>query len=884
MCLSFRSFATNVVPAMLLVAAVAVGPHASAQGAPDAAQRQKVAEAVEHLSSADPAERDSASKYLWSVGEAAMPALREAAAGDDAEAALRAAEILRHLRYGIRPDTPKIILDLLAQYRQSDRLAAGAAVTGLAARGPVGVRVLAGLWQEENDPERRRLLSQALSENARAAAALLLADRTPAAVVPLLDAATEAPAPLAERAMRDLAAVLALNGDAAALDERVARLKPLVADTAQDDAVRRRSARMLVYLCRARGDLSAARWAAEQAGDVELVRSVLTEARDWKALAEQSLPAQGPAADVEAIGFNAAYRRLAGDESGAAEWTTRLLEHLEKRPDDVALVVESLFLNDRPEDGMDLLMKHRQFAESAELLAPRMGFEDLFRLEQMVREQKETDLPYVEMRAAAARHFLGERQAPRQTVERLLIENDRVGDYPRYVALAETATSMRMADLADECAVHGLTAARPIDNVASLLAAAGYTPGERAARWWSTLRGKYKEPTRITFGRLRSLLRGELPDAQLLSLARAAAEDLLRANSAARDEWLLPIGDTFVDAGRADAARSYFGWLAGRAPVPGAFVRLGDLDAGAGQWESAAALYARAWDADRARPLPLLLRGAALAKLGRGKEAKELIDLAHLLPLADENARHALMVELVRRGMTDEARRERDALSRTAAFGSWQQGDAVRRAGDEAYEKGDYLTAAALWDRAFLDVQSTGTRFAEPWHNLAMPALVHRARALGLMRAGDLPAAFKEADLAMKYSPGDADAIIAVVNELDRLGRKPQAEGFYRKYTAPYRKLCETYPESGQAHNQLAWTQAKCNRELDDALRHATRAVELEPKNTASLDTLAETHFVRGEAQKAIEVMNRCVELEPKERRHQEQLARFSKALSGAAR
>ena len=114
-----------------------------------------------------------------------------------------------------------------------------------------------------------------------------------------------------------------------------------------------------------------------------------------------------------------------------------------------------------------------------------------------------------------------------------------------------------------------------------------------------------------------------------------------------------------------------------------------------------------------------------------------------------------------------------------------------------------------------------------------------------------------------------------------RGGRKPDADDLYRRHAASYREMCAAYPDSGQCHNQLAWAEAKCGRELDDALKHAQRAVDLEPDNTASLDTLAETHYQRGEYQKAIEAMNKCVELEPKEKHHAEQLERFSKALTG---
>jgi tetratricopeptide (TPR) repeat protein len=139
----------------------------------------------------------------------------------------------------------------------------------------------------------------------------------------------------------------------------------------------------------------------------------------------------------------------------------------------------------------------------------------------------------------------------------------------------------------------------------------------------------------------------------------------------------------------------------------------------------------------------------------------------------------------------------------------------------------------------------------------------------------------EEADLAMRYTPGDADALIALVNELDKLGRKSEADTFYARHVQRLRALCDQWPRSGQMHNQYAWVAAKCKRELDESLKHARRAVEIEPTNTASLDTLAEAHFQRGEVQQAIEVMNKCVELEPKEKHHAEQLERFNKALTG---
>jgi tetratricopeptide (TPR) repeat protein len=897
----------------------AAGAFAAEPGAPAVDPQQKqIADAIARLSSADPAEREEATRVLWAAGDAAVVALTEAAAGDDVEVARRASEILRNLHYGIRPDTPRAVIDLLNQYRQADRAGVLVAVNGLSARGTVGVRILSRLWKEEREAWRRTLLAQRLAERSRTAAALLLADGSPDAVLPLLEAAADASAPFGEQAMRDLAAYLLVR-DKRGLDERVAQLKPLVAAQSPADAgaepgadagganagaaagpfvgpmagggarqplsAKGKAAYLLAYLCRARSDLPAARWAAEQSGDPSLLESLLVETADWKAMAARAARRSGIPDSIEDLGFAAAYHRMAGDEAGAQKFADLISVYATRHPDDNWLAAEALFLNDRPDAGMNILLDRRNYSAAAALLAPRMKFKELFDLAERARAEKSTEAAKIEARAAAAHYFLGDKDAGKQALEKLLEANERDHDFELYVVIAEAATAMRQPGLADECAVRALGVARPMDDLDDLFDGAGLAPGERSSRWWTMLRLKYKEPVRLTYGRLRTLLRGELPAAQLESLARAAGEEVMKQPAGDRDAWLLDIGQTLVSAGQRDAAKNFFRRLnaapARPNPVPVAFVRLGDFEAEDGHWADAAALYRSAWEMDRTRPLPLLLRGHALTRIGREKEGRELIDLAHLMPLADEAARHELMSELAKRKLTAESNRERDLIVRTAAFSSWYLGDTLRRVGDEAYEKGEYASAATLWDRAFLDNQSKATRFAEPWANFAMPSLVHRARALGLMRSGDLDAARKEADLAMLYTPGDADALIAFVNELDKLGKKEEADDTYKRHTAPYKALCDAHPDSGQSHNQLAWAQAKCRRELDDAIRHAGRAVELEPDNTASLDTLAEAHFQRGEYQKAIETINKCIELEPKDKHHAEQLERFGKALAG---
>jgi tetratricopeptide (TPR) repeat protein len=66
-----------------------------------------------------------------------------------------------------------------------------------------------------------------------------------------------------------------------------------------------------------------------------------------------------------------------------------------------------------------------------------------------------------------------------------------------------------------------------------------------------------------------------------------------------------------------------------------------------------------------------------------------------------------------------------------------------------------------------------------------------------------------------------------------------------------------------------------CRRDLDDALKHSQKAVELEPKAAGYLDTLAEIHFRKGNREKAVELMKKCIEFEPANSYFKKQLVRF---------
>ena len=255
-------FSVRACPVILLTVSLWLAPDTSGQAAPDTppqAPQGEIDKAVERLGSADPADREAASKYLWSLGEAAEESLQRAAEGDDLEAAPRRRDpaadprgrAARHAEGHSRPDRPVPSVAPLG-----DREAVNPVLTGLTNAGPAGMHILTRLWQQEADEGRRRLLGQGLAERARSAAPVLLADGDAAAALELLEAAAEAGSPWSEPAVRDLAAVLLLRNGGAGLDDRVARLKPLVANPTGAEQVSARPAPRRWPTCAGRGAIS----------------------------------------------------------------------------------------------------------------------------------------------------------------------------------------------------------------------------------------------------------------------------------------------------------------------------------------------------------------------------------------------------------------------------------------------------------------------------------------------------------------------------------------------------------------------------------------------------------------------------------------------------
>ncbi len=824
----------------------------------DEGQQSRIDQAILDLASHDFVRREAASHELWSAGHAAEPALRQALRSSDPEVVFRVRGILADFSYGLLPDTPKELLTLLEQYRGGNAEARALVVQALGQQGPVGMGLLLKLQHEEEDPNQRSSLADALSGCRQAAIGLIHDGKDPAAEALLRAAASGEDGAGA----RDYAAFLLLRGR---LDESLREAAGSVAPPAGGERLR-------AFLCRAKGDLNGARAAAQRSGDSALFESILMERGEWNLLAQRSAVRAEQEPSLESFSYAMGYCRLSGDAAGFSKWMAAIRDFVARQPDEAAQAAETFFLNGRSREAIELLLSHNEFSNAGEFLAVRGEFDELLGLVERAKANAPAELPKVQALAARTLGQLGEKQRAQQLLEEAA--QGKADDEPFGGAdVIRVARSLSLGELSDRYLLSALGDSADALPPASLFQQAGMGDGTAASMWWKLLRNRFagEQPAQI-LARLRRILLRQLPPAELRALCNELIPACLASPAESRDPALEAIGSTLQAAGLADdASRCFERWSNfGLSAAP--LIRVGDLRASARRWAEAADFYGRAWDKERTNPIPLALRGWALMQAGEASSGRKNMEEAHLLPLGDEAVRNDLYDALVKHGLNDEAKRERELILRTGGFLSRAIDRVNSDLGDEALARGDHTAAVRFFELAYIDNLSPGTMFVNNLANLTAPTEVRRARALAALGAGDLAGAMKHIEEAWQNLPGETNGSIELINALQKQGHPPQAEALYRRALDVQARLLARYPQSSMLNNNIAWLQANCRRDLKDAVAHAQRAVEGAPDNVAILDTLAEAYYQSGDRANAIATMRKCVALQPAVKRHQERL------------
>lgn len=702
------------------------------------------------------------------------------------------------------------------------------------------------------------------------------------------------------------------------LAERIA-----VTREAYDKDSKPADARLLVYLHRAAGDLSAAVAIAKSLDDPQLLRPLYVEQQAWReaaALEAQAHQAAPVAAStffvdtpdslrIEQLGMLAAYYRRARMTDEFESTIKAIQDFAGTHKDNEDLVwnaTEALLLNDRFDKGLELarlsriekaftLLTYRHDYDSAMALVglgtavvPDRAWYDALAIDGKSDQEKKLNRFKFAIRIARTRSHLGQMAE----AERILKVLEQVASSAP--TTSGSPTSQQYSEqLAAGLFQMGLRERAWAVAASSMSPSTNYPPnvlnymyGTReveADAWWLFFRDKFPEEAPVAcFNRVYLALypaEDESADAYSKTFEAAMAFGASVTSDAQRTLYWRGLGETCRLRGLNDKAIECLQKTVGGTTDTSRTIAT--LQVKEGRWQDAAETYRRIWENDHDQVGALYLAGDALERAGDHRKGKAWKDEADSLAIRSRT-RHTLAVDLADRGLMDEAAAQWEMLLKTAPLESWELNDAARRLGDYCLNSNP-KRAADLWGHYVLGDLRPAYWFLKDDSYLRMPFVIHKARATQAIKDGELERAERELDIAHAAAPNDTRIAEELVPVLDQAEHKPLADRLASKLIGHYQEMSNRYPKSAYFHNNLAWVAARCHRELDLAMKHAVQATTIEPSNGSYVDTLAEVHFQLGDRAAAVRESERAVRLSPFQSSLRAQLARFRKdAMPGS--
>lgn len=902
--------------ALLLVASTAI-----AQATPAPRQTiapEAIAVAVQQLGAREFEIRQRATAFLWQAGRSAERALQRATESKDPEVRVRAESILDDFRYGVFADTPPDVAALVRRYRREDGKSRDLLWAQILPR--ASLETLVAITTNEPIAARRRQVLERLEREGNIEYAVTLAEqwrgdsgstedrsrldefvqrqvpyflakqRYEKSVALLEQSATDSPG------IRNWAVYLLLQGQ---LDAKIEEFQGQVAQVADDnDGELTQLRTKLVHLLRLKGDEEGALAIARQlaAVDDSLLRGLLFGQRAWSELATRQrdvLAANaGSPVNIEALGFAAAYNRLAGNAAEFEKHITTIREYAESRVtgNSVEHCREALFLNGFTDEAIQLLARE-DAAAAFNVQIMRNQFADAFEAAGIgtTRQSRDAWLRGVLERPDGSKNWqnsfriaaqlakilatVGETHESVEVFAQLAnaIKNNRDG-----IQLRELAEAELQAKMIAEAFEHAAQAFDKDRNAASITLL--FVNHRTAAKTWWDIYGELEptETTRQRLERVRNLFYQQKKHDEVIDRISEAhgRVDALDSKHVSRTKWLHSIGEAYLLHQDNERARQCFESIA-QQHGPAA-IRLADMLAKREEWIAASRWYDAAWRQDR-QPYALYLYGEMLSKAGVEDAGNESKQLARLIPLAGAARYDGLASHLAQRGLTDAAQQECELLRRCSTWSELQMFHAIATLSQAAGAE-DPMLAAAFSEQRMLNCLQETWHFTDQASYVRIPLEVHLTRAKGLMKQYYVDEAIAELRMCQRIWPGELNLPEAFVPQLDEIGRTEAADELFNRTYELIDEACGIFPNSALHHNNAAWLAARCKRRLDDALAHVNRAIELVPNQAQYIDTLGEVYFRQGKMDLAIDCAKQCIELEPNTAFYQEQLTRFEAA------
>ncbi len=763
----------------------------------------EIARAIGQLGATEYKSREEASKFLWSAGRAALPALQEAAKSPDPEISLRAQQILQNLRDGVLPDTPDAMKRLAKRYREANSDAKQAVIDEMLATGTAAYPTVLALIDSETDSLQRQNIARHFSEKVGTVVPKLLADgQFDSAESSLALAASSGE----DAALRNYAAFLLLRGK---LDDKIREYRAKL-----DGPAGAAAAKMLAVFYRASGDLAQAKSAAQKSKDPELLKGVLAELDDWKGVAATQVATgenADPRQELERVQFLVNYTRLAGDTQTFEEAIKRMIALEDAQPNIGCPGCTTLLVNDRRQMEHERVLGFTWAWAVYYDYCVEKRFHEALEVAQKTIATGSEDAYKAQWESARLLYRLGERDRCLETLRTLAGESKGAADANKLTELIEAINSIGQVSWANEVAAPLLE--KLTDEQRQRVFRVVFPERQNlAAVLWNSLRlMSTNDPPAVALQGVRDVLDGKTRDDALVPIAVNAIQQSAALPAEQRDVALCDLGRLCEAASRDDVAMRCYESAVENSARSEPLVAAGQLCLKQKRWKEAADCCARAAQKDPHEAAAYFLRGWALQQTGDNEESGKLMNLAELIPLADAEARLRLAEVAGGLGLSNVVQRQSQLIARTGEFFYDCDSKVPVALADAAVATNDFFTAAGLRQRALLSVNHSGTvntPATNTWFywqdNILDPYRIHLLRARGFLARKDVKSTMQEARLCLDLVPGEVSLPLVLVPELERQGHKKEADELLDAVSAHLDKLCAEFPHYAEGREDLA--------------------------------------------------------------------------------
>ncbi len=832
--------------------------------------------------------REEAMRKIWDVGEAALPALQEAANGEDPEQVFRARELIRKIQLSITPETDSEIIGLIERYAKASPNEKVNLLNLMSKKR--AWRQILKLYATDKSPELRVRFQEAAKEVAVHAARECLLEGNSAKAREFL-----------EMAPADAAGLIALaefHRGQGTLGEELKRAQAVKG---------RNSDAWQLALHRVAGDLEAAKASAADAGEARIsaaMSALLGDPIPWLR-ADQADNKDGAARKSYTA---LAIKRWQGKPIRPAdlEFLTRGVGNHNEA--DSQNSINALFLLGESKLAEDALVKTSPFGafkhfESLERIPEALKTLSLDpetpdftawvakRIEHLAKDDPDGDHDASEetSQLVSMANFLERRgltaQADAAYIEPLkALSKKNVGVFTDFLrALFGDQESTSGAPLLAKkigLAWAGDDAGRWTD-----LVSAAFGEEDEPTAWWAWLPELNPVASRAErFDAMLALFDIGADPHKLRTKWLALAWDAIdRAPAEKRVELIKRISfvATQLSTKGGNAEQGLKAWdklpETARSEIFWGGLIL-DLSA-AGRWNDAAAIFikqiARVTELKQEpRPDCYAYVAACLRQAGRPAEAVAYDQWADKLALGSTEASiqigHAYAYGRdYKRAQEWWTRAIRECDPESTEFSA-----GLQLTVDDMLESGQWKQAAAI-SEVLAQTYSSSDYSSLPAIGLLRQRMqADMARALDQLKT-DRAGSIALLERCHRLFPGDGSLADSFFPALRKMGLIEEHNSWFNISWNLMADVIKKYPASENTYNTAAWLAARAHLKLDLAENYLQKALAMNPDQSAYLDTMAELQFAKGNRAKALEWSQLAVNFSPQDTQIRRQHERF---------